>query len=197
MSEDNELNKRLTTETPKPAAKRKPRRKIKRKSAAKPKAVIERGRTAADVPPAMQQQAGLVAGSREEAAHDPGRPTRIPMGNALKLEVPESMKEKGFYYRFFQDRGGRINQAKAAHYEIVVDEQGNSFTRQSGPHQMILMRLPQKYRDEDLALKKKAVQATMDKEAQIGDGEYAPGEDGRPDGGTTAIRRHTSDSPTG
>jgi len=160
------------------------------------KNTVQRGRTGADLPPAMQEQ-GQASGSREETAHSSGAPTRIPMGNAKKLEVPESLKEEGYYYRWFQNREGRISQAKAALYEEVTDEQGNPFTRQSGPFTMHLMRLPQKYRNEDNALKKKRVQATLEAEAQIGQNEYAPDENGRAEGGTSALRHHVSDSPDG
>ncbi len=184
MSDTGELNQRKKP-GPKPGAK-KPKSKVK----------VERGRTGADLPPAMQNQ-GLVSGSREETAHSADRPPRISMGNMKKLEVPEGMLEDGFYYRWFQDREGRITQALSAYYEHVVDEQGNSFTRQSGPYTLYLMRLPQQYRDEDNALKKKRVDATLEAETQIGTNEYAPDEQGRPEGGTSAIRQSVSDSPTG
>lgn len=165
----------------------------RKKPGPKPKAKVERGRTGADLPPAMQEQ-GAVHGSREASAHSANRPPRVSMGNMKKLEVPEGLMEDGFYYRWFQDREGRIAQAQSAYYEAVVDEQGNAFTRQSGPYTMRLMRLPQQYRDEDNALKRKRVAATLDQEAQIGANEYAPDENGRAEGGTTALRHHSSDS---
>lgn len=149
---------------------------------------IERGRTGSDLPPAMQvTEKGLVSGSREEKAHSSGRPTRIPMGNAKKLDVPASMLEKGYYYRFIQDREGKIEQAIAAFYEHVKDEQGNNYTRRSGPHSLHLMRLKQEYRNEDLELKRDRVNATLEQEAEIGENEYAP------NGGNSAIKHHTSD----
>lgn len=150
---------------------------------------VKRGRTAADVPPAMQAtEGGLTAGSREEAAHSANRPTRISMNNMKKLGIPDSLMEKGYYYRWFQDRDGRINQAQAAYYEHVVDEQGNNYSRPSGPYSLYLMRLRQEYRDEDNVLKKKRVQATLEQEAQIGPNEYAPDpETGRAEGGRSAV----------
>ena len=151
---------------------------------------VSRGRTAADVPPAMQQTGGLVEGSREEAAHSSGRPERISMHNMKKLEVPAEYLENGYYYYWFQDKDGRIAQAKAAYYEHVVDEQGNSRCRQSGPNMLYLMRLPQQYRDEDLALKKQRVDATLETEAKVGYNEYAPDPStGSAEGGTTAVQR--------
>ena len=139
---------------------------------------------------------GLVTGSREEAAHSSGRPERISMSNMKKLDVPEGMKEDGYYYRWFQERDGRLAQAKAAYYEPVVDEQGNSFTRPSGPYTMHLMRLPQEFRDDDNRLKKQRVAATLEAEAFIGEGEYAPdSKTGKAEGGTSAINHHESGNP--
>ena len=156
---------------------------------------VKRGKTGSDLPPAMQEQ-GLVSGSREETAHSSGRPTRIPMANTKKLGVPNHLLEDGFYYRWFQNRDARLSQANGAYYEPVVDEQGNAYTRQSGPHTMHLMKLPQQYRDEDNRLKKRRVAATMDAEASIGEGEYAPDSDtGRPEGGKSAVKQSTSDNP--
>ena len=157
-----------------------------------PKPKIERGRTGADLPPAMQATTGgLVSGSREETAHSSGRPERVSMSNMKKLEVPLSLLEEGYYYRWFQDKDGRIGQAIAAYYEHVIDEQGNNYSRASGPYGLYLMRLPQKYRDEDNELKKQRVLDTLEQEAQIGHNEYAPdAETGRAEGGRSAIR-HT------
>lgn len=147
---------------------------------------VQRGKTGADAIPAMQENS--VAGSREEAAHSSGRPPRISMSNMKKLEIPESLKEEGFYYRWFQDRDGRIAQAKSAYYEHVADEQGNNYCRPSGPYMLHLMRLKQEYRDKDLVLKKARVQATLEAEAGIGAGEYAPdSKTGSAEGGTSAI----------
>jgi hypothetical protein len=162
-----------------------------------PKPGVKRGRTGSDLPPAMQgTQQNLVAGSREEVAHSSGRPRRISMSNMKKLEIPDGLIEDGYYYRWFQDKEGRISQAIAAYYEHVIDEQGNNFTRQSGPYSMYLMRLKQEYRDEDNRLKKQRVAATLEAESKIGYNEYAPdSETGRAEGGRSAIQHHTSDSP--
>lgn len=158
---------------------------------------VKRGRTGVDLPPAMQAtEGGLTTGSREEAAHSAGRPPRISMNNMKKLEIPNSVMEDGYYYRWFQDRDGRVSQAQAAYYEHVVDEQGNNYSRQSGPYTMYLMRLRQEYRDEDNKLKKQRVAATLESEAQIGHNEYAPDpKTGRAEGGQSAVRHSISDSP--
>lgn len=162
----------------------------------KSKTQVTRGRTGVDLPPAMQAtEKGLTSTSREETAHSADRPVRISMSNMKKLGVPSSLLEKGYYYRWFQDRDGRISQAKAAYYEHVADEQGNNFCRASGPYSMYLMRLQQKYRDEDNKLKKDRVAATLESETQIGPGEYAPDpKTGKAEGGTSAVRHSISDS---
>lgn len=166
-----------------------------RKKPGPKKTKVSRGKTAVDLPPAMQgTEKGLVAGSRQEKAHSSGRPRRISMNNMKKLEIPDGIMEEGYYYRWFQDRNGRINQAHTAYYEHVVDEQGNNYTRQSGPYTMYLMRLRQDYRDEDLKLKKERVEATLESEAQIGHQEYAPDpETGKAEGGKSAIQHRPSD----
>ncbi len=168
----------------------------KNKTAKKPgrKPKIQRGKTGVDLPPALQStESGLLVGStREEMAHSSGRPPRISMGKMKKLEVPPSLLEEGYYYRWFQDKDGRIRQAAEAYYEHVTDEQGNNYCRVSGPYTMYLMRLRQIYRDEDNKLKKEMVTATLDAEAQIGHNEYAPDpETGKAEGGTSAIK-HTN-----
>lgn len=161
------------------------------------KAKVQRGRTGVNLPPAMQDK-NQVSATREAAAHDAGRPRRISMSNMKKLDIPEGIMEKGYYYRWFQDKDGRIQQAKAAYYEHVTDEQGNNFTRNSGPYTLYLMRLRQEYRDEDNLLKRQRVAATLEAEAHIGAGEYAPDpRTGKPEGGTSAIQHHTSDRPEG
>ena len=78
----------------------------------------------------------------------------------------------------------------------MTDEQGNNLTLQSGPYTMYAMRLQQKYRDEDNRLKKERVAATLEKEAAIGPGEYAPDQaTGRAEGGTSAVSSKESDNP--
>lgn len=168
----------------------------RKKPGPKPKVTVDRGRTGSDLPPAMQMtEGGLVSGSREEAAHSSGRPKRVSMSNMKKLDIPSSLMEDGYYYRWFQNKDGRISQAKHAYYEHVVDEQGNNYCRQSGPYSLYLMRLRQEYREEDNLLKKERVAATLEAEAHIGRDEYAPDpETGRAEGGESAIRHHISDS---
>jgi len=64
--------------------------------------------------------------SREEVAHGEGRaPRRSMTGLDLKLYfAPKYMANKNMYYRIFTDRDSRIEQAKDAYYEHVLDENG-------------------------------------------------------------------------
>ena len=135
---------------------------------------VKRGRTGVDQIPAMQEKSQAVEPTREDAAHSAGRPPRISMSVMKKLEVPQGLLEDGYYYRWFKDSDGRLGQAQAAYYEFVTDEQGNRFSRVSGPNTMFLMRLPQQYRDEDNALKRARVAATLEEEASLGANEYSP-----------------------
>ena len=158
------------------------------------KVKVERGRDGVDLTPAMQTtETGLVADSRDDAAHSSGRPPRVSMGNMQNLSVPDNLREDGYFYYWFQDKDGRVARAKAAYYEHVVDEQGTNYTRSAGPYSMVLMRLRQDYRDEDLQLKNDRVQATLEEEAGIGANEYAPDQrTGRAEGGTSAVTRSLS-----
>lgn len=153
------------------------------------KAKIERGRTGSDLTPGQKDtEKGLVAGSREEAAHSPNRPARVSMHNTKKLEVPDSYLEAGYYHRWFKDRDGKIESAKAAYYEHATDENGNVRKITFKSDTLYLMKLKQKYRDEDLLLKKQRVSATLEQQAAIKPGEYAP------NGGNSAITNTVSDN---
>lgn len=148
----------------------------------KEKVKIKRGRTGSDLPPAMKNaQKGLVSGSRSESAHSAGRPERIPMHKSKTSNLPEHMMEDGFYYRDFLDRPGRIEKALQAGYDFVVDEQGNKYTYPSGGQKHVTMKLPMKYREEDLKAKAENAarvrRTEIDSANQLKSGEYIP--DGR------------------
>ena len=158
---------------------------------------IKRGRTASDLPPAQaMSEKGLTAGSRDETAHSSGRPKRISMTNMKKLDISSDLLEDGYYYRWFKDGDGRVEQAKGAYYDHVTDDQGNNILRNYKGATLYLMRLEQQYRDEDNRLKKKRVAATLEAEAAIAPGEYAPDQKtGKAEGGTSAISSENSDNP--
>lgn len=125
----------------------------------------------------------------------PKRPPRIPMNAGMNLHVSESYLERDkFAYRWFAEnhiKGGRIENAHGAYWEHVTDENGNNFKRSRGQDTNYLMRLELKYWREDQKLKREKVRATMEKEYSIGEGEYAPTHDGKPEGGTSAVTRST------
>lgn len=117
--------------------------------------------------------------TREQEAREPDRPPRIAMTAGMNLHVDESLLDrKNFYYRFFAEsaaKGGRISSAKGAYYDHVTDKEGNNITRPGGGGDtMYLMKLPMKYRLDDLNLKEKKNAATMDAEYQLKSNEYAP-----------------------
>lgn len=162
------------------------------------KTVIRRGNTGSGLTAEMKKtMPGTVPSSRKEAAHTPkGRKPRVSMNTSSKLIVPESMKEEGYYYRFFTATPGRINQALDAYYEIVTDEQGNNVSVEYKNSTSILMRLPQEYRDEDLLLKRKKAAANIEQEASVDEeNEYAPDPlTGKGEGGNSAIDRVLGDN---
>lgn len=149
----------------------------------KDKIKVKRGRTGSDLPPDMKnaQGAGIAAESRELAARSAGRPKRIPMQQSQSCNLPDHMRDDGFYYRDFLDKPGRIDAALQAGYEFVVDEQGNKYTYPAGGLNHVTMKLPIEHRNEDLKAKRERaaeVRRTEERKANdVGDGEYIP--DGR------------------
>lgn len=125
--------------------------------------------------PAKKANSKTENNSRATEAKKPAnRPARVAMVAGAKLTIPSDFQnDDKNHYRWFADDAGRINQAEAAYYEKVADEKGNVIMRK-GPVDMYLMRLPMKYRIEDLELKKQAVKGKMIEEQKLGDGEYVP-----------------------
>ncbi len=102
--------------------------------------------------------------SREQIAHGEGRAPRRSM-SGLDLNLYFAAKytsNKNMYYRIFTEDGrGRIEKAKAAYYEHVLDENGAKLSAQSGNKKMYLMALDKTYRAEDDKLKQKQYNATL------------------------------------
>ena len=135
---------------------------------------------------------------------DPNQETRPPrilmkQGSNMGFEDCEFDREKFGYYVFHEapSKPGRIERAKAAYWEHVTNRSGQVAQRNAGGGISYLMRLPAKYRKEDLDAKKKRVQATMADQGKIGPGEYAPDpKTGAGEGGTSIHQSsHTSDNP--
>ncbi len=133
------------------------------------------------------------SGSRPDKPKGPKRPPRVPMNAGKNLDVPRQyINDPDFKYRWFAEsniKGGRVAAAHAAWWEHVTDDQGKNHTRVSGTDTMYLMKLDMESWEEDQELKRQRVRATMEKEAAIGEGEYAPEPGGKAEGGTTAITR--------
>ncbi len=120
-----------------------------------------------------------LAQSRDDTAHKPTRPPRIPMNRTLNLDFPHIQKDTdNFYYRVIREEGGRIEQAKQAWYEHVVDPSTNDHAVcYKGLYRNFLMRLPIEYWREDQKLKNDRQSATLNKnlgKAGLGENEYIP-----------------------
>jgi len=127
-----------------------------------------RRRSGADMPEHMAAvDSGLGGETRESAAHSTKRPPRISMADGdLILTVADRYLQKGKHYRFFADREGRIDRAKAAYWEHVTDENGVNISRSSKGTKMYLMSLELEYKREDDALKMERYRASIGAEAE-------------------------------
>jgi hypothetical protein len=115
--------------------------------------------------------------SRSNQAHqNKERPARIPMSAGNKLHVPESLKKEGYQNYWQVDRPGVIEQMERAWWEKVKDERGEAVTVPAGGGETLyLMRIEQKYYDEDIAKQQKMNIETTARQAQkLGEDEYVP-----------------------
>lgn len=112
------------------------------------------------------------------------RPKRVPLGGMQsKLHVEQSALDEGNYaYRWFNDEGGRLKQAKDAYWEPVEADSGGNDRRVVGrnsdgsPKYAQLMRIEKKYHLEDQNRKFEAINET-EKEIKRGrktEGSYTP-----------------------
>jgi hypothetical protein len=115
------------------------------------------------------------AESRAEKAHKPAR--RTPMGVSYKVSYPDHLKDHNFFYYFVADQGGKVQQRLDAGYEFVKDEAGNKVIRHSSDGvNLILMRQPMEYREEDLAIKRDMNYSQIKAEQSVEEGFYKPGD---------------------
>lgn len=106
------------------------------------------------------------ASNRGEHLNREARPTRVPMsGRRIRMEVPESMKEPGYFYYWFNDNSDDIQRAKAAGFEHVtqtdapIGGRGVDGASSEGVVSMnvgkgvtaYLMKQPMEFREEDVA----------------------------------------------
>ena len=150
----------------------------------------ERERTGAGM---TAQSASIQGLSSQDPRREDERPPRITMGQGQSLDMSGyNLDRETFYYHLFAEhpeKPGRITEALSSYYEAETDANGTAITVPTGNGTFHLMKLLWKYRNEDLALKRKKVLATMDKETQVGVDEYAPDAQGRREGGTSALSR--------
>jgi len=157
---------------------------------------IKKTRTKRAASPAgMTADRAKVEGVSTDNPRDPNagaRPERVSMGQGKNLDTPGVTKEAdNYYYYWFSDRPGRIAKALQAYYEHVVNDMGEIERRGSS----YLMRLPIKYREEDLRLKKEKVARTLAAETKLSDNEYAPGSKSGEGGQSSIVDRTVSDNP--
>ncbi len=125
--------------------------------------------------------------NRSVSAHKPRVSLEDSQGQG-KLNV-QGMEE-GYYYHVASDKGGRVEQLRARGYEVVEHNgeisMGDSNSRETGTAVQttvdskdgtkgVLMRCPQKYKDEDDAFRQKQVDANekdIFRQAEKGDGVY-------------------------
>ena len=115
--------------------------------------------------------------TRENKAHQPkNRPARVPMSAGNKLHIPEALKEEGYQYYLPIDKKGAIHQFEAAYWEKVKDERGDPITFPAGNGEShYLMRIEQKYYDEDIAAQQRRnIDATQNQAQTLGEEEYVP-----------------------
>lgn len=115
--------------------------------------------------------------SRTDGAHaNKKRPVRVPLSAGNKLHVPDSIKEEGYHYYWAIDTKGQIEQMEAAWYEKVTDERGDPMTVPAGNDSThYLMRIEQKYHDEDIGRQQKLnIDATAKQAQKLGESEYVP-----------------------
>ena len=145
-----------------------------------------------EAPPVAAPAPEPVAAAQEPAAPSvmagdvedrPSRSERVPLGTMrLKLATED---RPGFVRRWFNEEGGRIQQAKAAGYTFVKDEKGLprktivGTAKIGGGLTAYLMEVPEEYYLEDMAAKD-SVARQFDKDIRRGAGPgTAPGDDGR------------------
>ena len=115
--------------------------------------------------------------NRESEAHaNKNRPARIPMSSGNRLDVPEYLKEEGYKYYWQLDSKGAVEQMKRAYWELVTNERNENITVPAGNGELLhLMRIEQKYYDEDMKTQQDRNNLSSTNQAQkLGDNEYVP-----------------------
>lgn len=132
-----------------------------------------RDRPSQSAAPAEVERAEQSRGTRERQ--------RISMAKNRRLDY--KIKD-GFRAYWFKNTPGRIEQAKKAWYEHVIDAQGSPVKVQSGANELYLMQIPEQYYQEDFESGQKKVNdvtrsklegaMTIGKDDYVPDGQRAP-----------------------
>lgn len=112
--------------------------------------------------------------TQRDESREPKRPARVPMTNTLKLQYNHALDRENFFYRWFRSDNGRIEQAKAAYYEHVLDDSGTKVKRAYRASEQYLMRMPIEYYNEDQKLKEDSIKGKLRAEQSLAKDEYLP-----------------------
>ena len=151
---------------------------------------VKRVRTGSDLPEHMAQANPQFNDlTREQIAHGEARKPRIRMDSGeFNLSVPDGTipaDKKGYW--FYDDGKGRIQRAKDAWWEHVVDSQGANISRQCGNTKMYLMAIDKSLYEEDEKLREENYRASIgerDDKTHLEDGSLSY----TPSGETNKIR---------
>ena len=130
----------------------------------------QRNMPGSNIPPHMAAANPAMASmTREQLAHGEARRPRVPMNTGeFVLEVPDSIIDPSKKYYWIEDNGkGRIEKAKAAWWEHVIDpDAGVNYSRISGERMMYLMCIDKIYWEEDEALRERNYRASIGEDAE-------------------------------
>ena len=139
-----------------------------------------RGRSAAGVLVEDKENSRINYGeTREEKAHSPKRPPRVPLNTKQKLSIGSYiLDEENYAYYWFSDRDSRLADAEAAYWEYCEDENGNRISRKHKERTNYLMRIDIEYWLEDQELKKERRRAITTEQAKVGNGLFTDNPNG-------------------
>ena len=127
--------------------------------------------------PKPKSKEDTTAVGREVAAHSPRGRERIPMGVGYNISYPEHKKDPNFFYYFVADQGGNVDRRIDAGFDFVIEDGKKYIRRGKDGIDMVLMKQPMEFRNEDLELKRDTSSAIVKAEQTLQEGEYIP--DGR------------------
>jgi hypothetical protein len=98
------------------------------------------------------------------------------MGSGGKLSAPQREGYQRYWSLTGPDHPGKLEQMKDAWWEIVKREDGTDWTVAAGKgNTHVLMEIPQRYYDEDMAAQQKRnIETDQSKLQALGESEYVP-----------------------